>query len=331
LAHEQELVSGPLDIYFIFDRTASMNQDCAYQPGSTPPVSSKACFATYALSDYLINVQPEVDTRFAFQFMSLANDDCDGALYSTPLIDLTQLPVADNHAMIQAISNETFQGGFGTHIEGALRGIAAYTAANRTQGRTMIGVLMTDGDPNGCNESIGDLSDILADHLASTGIRTFVIGMEGATDSNLERLGQAGGASPHNDWCGGVSAPCHYWNVENGSGDAIRSALQAIVGQAAPLPCQFEVSGLEAPPGERLDYGRVNVNLADPSGTPTTIGQVPNQAACPTDQPAWYYDDPGAPTMIHLCPTACDLVSTAAQGARVTVVVGCQDTITVPT
>jgi hypothetical protein len=193
----------------------------------------------------------------------------------------------------------------------------------------MIGVLMTDGDPNGCNENVPALRQIIADHLAATGIRTFIIGMEGATDARLEELGTAGGAAPHNDWCGSVAPPCHYWNVENGSGDAIQSALRAIVGQAVPLPCEFDVSSLQPPSGERIDFGKVNVALSDGSGGRTTIGQVPDRASCPTDQPAWYYDNPSAPTRIHLCPSACDAVTNAAQGARVSVIVGCQGTVVV--
>jgi hypothetical protein len=329
LAHEQELVSGPLDIYFIFDRTASMGEDCAYQAGSTPPVQSKACYATFAMSDYLINVTPQVDTRLAFQFMSLTANDCDGVPYATPLTPLTQLPVPATDPLIQAISDENFAGGIGTHIEGALRGIASFTANNETPGRTMIGVLMTDGDPNGCNQDIGALSGIISAHLNATGIRTFIIGMEGATDSNLEELAIAGGADPHPDWCGSVSAPCHYWNVGNGSGDAIASALRAIVGQASPLPCSYDVTTLEPPPGEQKDFNKVNVNLTQ-NGVPQTIGRVTDASSCPSDIPAWYYDDPSNPTTINLCQNACDLVQTATQGARVTVVLGCQDTVIVP-
>ena len=61
---------GPLDVYLILDRTGSMGEDCAYAHGSTAPVSSKACFATYALPNYLIDVSPAVDTRLAFHLMS---------------------------------------------------------------------------------------------------------------------------------------------------------------------------------------------------------------------------------------------------------------------
>ena len=325
LVEEQQLTSGPLNIYLVFDRTGSMGQDCAYQSGQSPPTSSKACYATYALCDYLTEVAPIVDTRLAFQFMSLP-DDCDGTPYETPLVPLTSLPVASSNALIQAISDETFGGGLGTHIEGALRGLAAFTAANATPGREMIGVLMTDGDPNGCEEGISALRGIIAAHLAATGIRTFIIGMEGATESNLEQLALAGGAEPHDDWCGSLAPPCHYWNVGDGSGDAIASALQAIIQQAVPLPCHFDVTGLTPPVGESLDYNRINVTLTQ-GGTTTTIGRVANEAACPADQPAWYYDNPGAPTTIHLCPSACTLVSGAADGARVSVVVGCTNTV----
>jgi hypothetical protein len=325
----QQKTSSALDIYFVFDRTASMGTDCAYVPGDMPPVASKACFATYALSDYLINVSSSVDTRLAFQFMSQPND-CDGTPYETPLIPLTQLPVPKDHAIIQAISNETFKGGLGTHIEGALRGMAAFTTASVTQGREMIGVLMTDGDPSGCEEDIGKLSDIISQHLQATGIRTFIIGMKGATDQNLEQLATAGGADPHNDWCGSLNAPCHYWNVDEGSGDAITSALTAIVQQAAPIPCEFAVSGFAPPAGQKLDFGKVNVTLTDAKSMATTIGQVADKASCPGDVPAWYYDDPSAPMAIELCNSACSLVTDAANGSRVNVVVGCEDTVVVP-
>lgn len=323
ISREQELISGPLDIYFIFDRTASMGEDCAYTPGGTPQVNSKACFATYAMSDYLINTTPSVDTRLAFQFMSLDANDCDGTPYATPLVPLTQLPMPATDPLIQAISDETFVGGIGTHIEGALRGMATFTTNNRTQGREMIGVLMTDGDPNGCDENIGDLRQIIADHLANDGIRTFVIGMEGATDSNLEELALAGGADPHSDWCGSVQAPCHYWNVGNGSGQAISSALSAIIQQASPLPCHFDVIDLTPPAGETLDFSKINVQLTDSGGNTTIIGQVPDPTTCPTDQPAWYYDNPNAPTTINLCDNACNLATNASNGSHLSVLVGC--------
>jgi len=54
-----------------------------------------------------------------------------------------------------------------------------------------------------------------------------------------------------------------------------------------------------------------------------------NAGACPSDQPAWYYDVPNAPTKIFLCQNACDAVSAAGDGANLNVVAGCTDTIVV--
>ena len=327
VAHERQLESSPLDIYLVLDRTGSMGTDCAYVAGSSPPVSSKACFATYALADYLVEVSPAVDTSLAFNVMSLSND-CTGSSYDPALIAKTSLPVASNSTLVQRISDEDFSGGFGTRIEGALRGIANYTDRNQTAGREMIGVLITDGDATNCDTNNSNLAGIIADHLTNTGLRTFIIGMDGASEAKLEELAIAGGADPHDDFCGGIAAPCHYWNVGNGSGDVLANALQAISQQAVPLPCEIDVTDLTAPVGEELDYRRVNVTLTQ-DGTVTTIPQVGSAGACPSDQPAWSYDVPSAPIKIVLCENACDEVSAADDGAELNVVAGCTATIVV--
>jgi hypothetical protein len=329
-ANEQEEIPTPLDIYFVFDRTGSMGTDCAYVRGEEPPVRSKACFATYAFNDYLIDVEPVVDTRLAFQFMSLPNKSCDGTAYSVPRIGLRSLPLAEDDELIQTISDERFRGGYGTEIEGALRGIAAFTRANVTEGRGMIGVLMTDGDPEGACEDDNDvLAGIIADHFEETGLRTFIIGMNGANERRLEQLAIAGGAEPHDDWCGSIAPPCHYFNVGDGSGEAIASALSAIIKQATPLPCAYPVAGFRPPEGETVDFSKVNVELTGADGEVTTIGWVEDEGHCPSDEPAWYYDDRDQPTEIRLCKAACELVTGQESGSRVTVVVGCKETIEV--
>ena len=327
VAHERQLESSPLDIYLVLDRTGSMGTDCAYVAGNPPPVSSKACFATYALADYLVEVSPAVDTSLAFNVMSLSND-CSGASYDPALIAQTSLPVTPESALVQRISDESFSGGHGTRIEGALRGIANYTTNNQTSGREMIGVLITDGDATNCDTNNSNLAGIIADHLTNTGLRTFIIGMDGANENKLEELALAGGADPHDDFCGGVTPPCHYWNVGDASGDVLADALQAISQQAVPLPCEIDVTGLTAPAGEELDYGRVNVTLTQ-GETVTTIPRVGTGGACPSDQLAWYYDVPSAPTKIYLCESACDEVSAAGDGAELNVVAGCTSTIVV--
>jgi hypothetical protein len=322
---EQETVGGPLDIYFMFDRTGSMGDDCDYVPGGNPPVSSKACFATYAMNDYLTTVEPVNETRLAFQFMSYDNG-CDGAPYRTPLRDFATLPLSADDPLIQSISDEEFQGGFGTQIEGALLGIADFTRVSETPGREIIGVLMTDGDPEGCREDIDYLAQIIEQHRESTGIRTFIIGMEGATEENLEQLAIAGGADPHDDFCGSLGAGCHYWNVGNGSGAAIQSALVAIAGQATPFPCRYDLAEVGSTVDGGLDLRTLNVQLTE-AGSTTVIGKVGSAADCPALAPAWHFDSTSSPTEVVLCEAACNLVTEASSGAKLSIVGGCSETV----
>lgn len=332
-SQEQEETGGPLDIFFVLDRTGSMGQNCTYVHGNTPPRTSKACSAKYAVNNYLIDVEPATDTRLAFDFMSASayesGDACDGARYADPLIPFTSLPVTENSDIVTAIANEDFGGGMdGTRIEDALRGIAAFTAANKTAGREMIGVLMTDGDPDSsCNDNPTQLAQIIADHLEATGIRTFIIGMEGASNTTLETLAAAGGAEPHDDYCGGGPTPCHYWNVGSGSGDAIADALQAIAQQATPLPCSYALADVTPAEGQTLDLSTLNVRLTESDSTSTIIARVGSKAACPADELAWYYDVPASPKTVNLCQNACDLVTNAAAGAKVNIVGGCEATV----
>jgi len=325
----RQLEGSPLDIFFMLDRTGSMGTDCAYVAGNSPPTNSKACYATYALADYVTEVSASADIRLALDDMSHAND-CTGAEHDDPEVPMTQLPVAANSALVQDISNENFSGGYGTQIEGALRGIASFTSnpSNLTAGREMIGVLLTDGDANGCDENTTNLAKILSDHRTATGRRTFIIGMTGATESTLETLAIAGGADPHMDFCGSLTPPCHFFSVGNGDGDVIAQALQAIAQQATEIPCEIDVTNLSVPDGEVLDYSKVNVTFTDGSDV-TTIGQVADAGSCPTDAAAWYYDNPSLPTSIQLCEAACTAVGNAGDGANLNVVAGCTGTFVI--
>jgi len=322
---------GALDMYLIFDRTASMGEDCDFTPGTNPPVNSKACFATYALAQYFMSAQT-AGHRLAFEFMSVPDGVCTGGPNNgeaTPLIGMTALPVGQDHALVQAISDETFAGGLGTQIEAALHGIATFTAGNVTPGRTMIGILMTDGDPNGCEDDENALARIVADHFAATNIKTFFIGMNGASLDRLEVYAAPGGAQPHTDFCGNGPNPCHYWDVGNGNPAAILSALQAIAGQGV-VPCVYAIPTTTST-GEAINFTKVNVQYRQSDGTPVTVGQVPAATDCGPSG-GWYYNtNPTVtrPTAIHLCPATCELAKTAGTAAGVNVVFGC-NTQTVP-
>ena len=229
---------APVDMYIVFDKSGSMGEpigngapgDC--NVGETK--DSKWCKAINALSGYL-NSPSAKDQGAALQFFSGSdNENCStGAPYDVPAQPATGYTTLPSNTF-DAVLNSKVPGG-GTPIEAALRGLTKFTAANRRPGRVTIGIFVTDGDPQGCDESLTTLSGILDAHYQATKIRTYVIGMEGATFSNLEAIAKGGNTPTHaatvgtlTNACGDVAAPCQFWNVGNGDPAGFIQALAAI-------------------------------------------------------------------------------------------------------
>lgn len=99
--------------------------------------------------------------------------------------------------------------------------------------------------------------------------------------------------------------------------DAVATAVVA----NARLECKLPIP---APDGGAIDFNTINVRVDNGQAPPETLGRVADEAAC-GGAPGWYYDSPTAPTMVHLCPAACDFVqgTNAAKPPRVDVLFGC--------
>src|SRR5262249_48592649 len=136
----------------------------------------------------------------------------------------------------------------------ALRGIATFTANNIQPGRVMIGILITDGIPEACNTNAGFLQGIVAAHLSATGIKTFVVGMEGASYSTLNTIAQGGGAPQHTLYCNPSVSPCYYYDVGKGDGTAFPAVLQTI--QKLSVGCQYN---MPKPEGGVADPNKLEV------------------------------------------------------------------------
>jgi len=225
-------------MYIVFDKSGSMGEpEGNGAPGDCnigQNVNSKWCRGINALSGYL-NSPSAKDQSAALQFFS-GNDgaNCNtGAPYNQPAVPTTSFTTLPSNTFDTAL-NGIVPGG-GTPIEAALRGLTSYTAANRRPGHVTIGILVTDGDPQGCSNDLDELSDILEAHYQATKIRTYVIGMQGATFSNLERISAGGNAPTHaatvgalTNACGNVAEPCRFWNVGDGNPAGFIQALAAI-------------------------------------------------------------------------------------------------------
>jgi len=103
-------------------------------------------------------------------------------------------------------------------------------------------------------------------------------------------------------------------------GTAVFDRLREHITETAPLPCDYAIP--DPPMDEELDYMRVNVQYTPGSGGPTrTLPYVETETSC-SGTGGWYYDDPAAPTDIHLCPSSCTLVGMDTDGS-VSIALGC--------
>jgi hypothetical protein len=326
----------PLDIYFMLDASTSMSSpaglgaagDCNAAPPFTPTVNSRWCKAINAIAGYVSSADA-VNNRAALQYFSVySGHNCNGVPYATPAVGLGLLPGNfSGHA--QTLVQQS-PGGLNwayphnaTPTEGALRGLAQFTAANKTAGRLIIGILVTDGIPSSCSTTDATLKGIAQNHFNATGIHTFMVGITGANFTRLENWASYTGALSHddtNDACGNCNAcTCHHYNVGDGSPAVFIAALKAI--QNAVLSCTFQVpapaTGLLNPDAVKVDYM--------PGGQPPAIElpRVANAAAC--SGPGWYYEYDAAmqPTTINLCPTSCNTVQ-ADVNASVNIRIACQ-------
>ncbi len=235
--------SAPVDMYIMFDRSGSMGADCNI--GGT--TTSKWCRSVNALSGYF-NGAGSTGQAAALQFFPLPDhtdtlcttgDEYNLAAAPAASAQYVGLPTASFDTLLNATTPDSGGNGKGTPTEAAIRGMTRFTSGNRRGGRVTIGILITDGDPNGCDENLTDLSNLLDAHHTATQIRTYVIGMQGANFSNLEKIAVGGNAPMHDNKvgpitnaCGNGAATCRAWNVGDGDPTVFTAALAAIQASA---------------------------------------------------------------------------------------------------
>jgi hypothetical protein len=190
-------------------------------------------------------------------------------------------------------------------LEGAAFAACAHQDANPTHKVNI--VLATDGDPYGCDEELQDIDAIAS--LAKgardyNGVHTYVIAVEGANVSNLDKIAYAGGTDAAYDVTKDITE---------------FSAAMAEIRSSA-LACEFSIP----PPPQDMELVPDKVNFTyTPGGTdtPITLPRADDLADC-GDEPGWYYDNNAAPHKILLCPASCGTVQND-RGAAVSVAFGC--------
>jgi hypothetical protein len=297
--------SLPLDIYIMFDQSGSMSNDVG---GMT-----RLAAVQQATREFLR--QPEsagigVGIGY-FGYQPIGETRCEDNLYSSPDVPIS----GDHEAVIESLDGREPTGE--TPTASALRGACTYASdwKRAHPGRGVVILLVTDGKPEapvscpsgGCCPTIDDAeAAALACNDRAPNVPTYVLGVGPELDL-LNRIAEAGGTK-------------RAYLVGNEDVAAnVLAALSTIRGDAA-IPCTLEIP--EPPLGESVDFGTVNL-FAGQSGVDclSPIYHVTNVAGCGNDG-GWYYDNPGAPTAVELCPASCESVS--RPGSRLRFSVGCE-------
>lgn len=240
---------------------------------------------------------------------------CNVELYGVPDVAMQVLPgVAP--AFTSAVDAQRMFGG--TPLVQVIEGMLGYLRgwASAHPGRKPVLVLATDGIPDDtCSASDIDPPNTLENAVAlaesaytgEPSIPVFVIGV-GEELSALDRIAEAGGT--------GAAA------VLSTGGNVTQKFLAALDDiRTSALSCEYEIP---APSNGKIDFDAVNVAFQDGSATAETFFYVEDAAGCSTSAAqSWYYDDPGQPGHVVLCPKTCERVS-AASAAKVSITFGCK-------
>lgn len=285
----------PLDIIFLVDRSGSMS-------------GAKWTGTTTALKDFFNDpASTKIGAGMSF-FPNYEASACNADDYKTLDVPIATLP-ANAFALSNAIPADAKGNGTPTYaaLQGTLQAATAYQDAHPTH--KVVVVLATDGDPYGCDiTSIDLIAGLAQDARSYNGVLTYVIGVEGSTIANLNKIATAGGTNAAYDVTSDISQ--------------FAAKMEDIRGAA--LGCEFQIP--PPPGGEELDPTKVNFSY-----TPQGVGmsklllQSSNLLTCGAD-PGWYYDSNSSPSKIILCPASCATVQ-ADSKAEVSVLFGCKTQI----
>ncbi len=223
---------------------------------------------------------------------------CDPTVFAAPAVGMTALPDTRFGDVLDQTSLDD-----GTPTRPALEGAVAYAdqiaASQGSDGKVAI-VLVTDGQPNVCDSSVGAVSLVAKSALSK--YPTYVVGI--GNTGNLDQIAQAGGTSK-----AFVVSGTDPGKTQD---DLVRA--MADIRQSA-LSCDYKIP--LPPAGETLDKDKVNVVYSPKGGAAQTLSY---NATC-SGGSGWRYDDASAPTRILMCEGSCGTIK--SQPGQVDVAFGC--------
>ncbi len=280
--------NAPVNLVFMVDRSGSMDD------------SGKWVAATAALKAFFADASG-TGLRASLHFFAAENASCDVASYATPAVAMTALP---NGPSFAAALDATKPNG-STPTLPALQGAVSYgkTLQAATPDVKVVVVLVTDGEPSGCQSTVDSVSAAAAASAAT--IPTYVIGVGDALTS-LNAVALSGGTKQ-----AVIVSTTNPANISADFGAAIADIRQRA------LSCDYALPS--APAGESFDLNKVNVQFT-PGGAATGATLAYNKDCA--GGAGWHYDDANAPTKIAVCPSSCDALKKDSKG-KMDILFGC--------
>jgi hypothetical protein len=289
----------PLDLYFMVDRSASMD-------GSPWTAQSNALKGFF-------NNTANAGLFAALRFFPLddkaspQDSSCSGKKYANPLVNWAQLP---SSALVSAISSTSADGSF-TPTQEALNGVlqGAKTRQLAEPLHAVVAVIVSDGEPccQSCPvEDAAGLGNIAATYANGTpSIKTFAIYVASQATAVLTSIAKNGGTTKAYDATGGQAA--------------FSAALEAIRGAA--LSCEYKMPTSD---GGKIDPNYLTVDYkSSPTATGQSVSHKKDISSCDSGL-GWYYDNNTSPQKITLCPATCKTMQ-ASSSASVEILVSCTE------
>jgi hypothetical protein len=322
----------PVAIYVVLDQSISMGEQGLWAPAKE---ALKGFVNDPASAGIDVALELFPDDAFFYDPTGLSESlgllpICDGSQNDVPMVAMGRLPA---HAanLTRGLDSRPNPIGIGTPIATALRGAGTFCSRfeQGSMGEECVAVLVTDGEPSGCEAQTQQLVQLVQTiYAGGMGTRLFTVGLQGANFGLLDALAQAGGAVD-------CDANSDRFSCDvSGGPEQLRDAMQKIRNvvttvktrvetttriEDVPVECEWTIP--PPPPGEKFDRERVNVRATAPGlVTPLDFGQVANAASC--TEKGWHYDNSNAPTRLIACPQTCSLLR-ATPLAKVSVLLGC--------
>lgn len=226
--------------------------------------------------------------------------DCDATSCSEPQVPLGSLADPGHVRALLVALAATQPDGTSTPLSAVVEGTGQWAQDNPSTNQTPAAVvLVTDGIPQGCNESTDVIAE-LASESAEDGAPVFVVGLEGSREDDLDYIAERGGTQ------------AAFFIGNDVIEEDLLAALETIQGEV--LSCT-----LPLPKGNDLDYTniRVEARVGDARFDLSRFDGAPD---C-DGTPGWHLEG----DRIALCPSTCVELQTAPEVA-IEISVGCDGT-----